>query len=345
MADNFKADGRQGAVAGGDRTDRCRHASAVDAHRQRKAGPDLFPGIHGGGGADPAPSKGNARAENTRRCLAAAPCFPPTSSRPPVPPSSVSMSPIPTSHRKRWARAIPNFVEEYKKAFGEAPISGYHANAYDAAILAIKAIEKVAKTDAAGNLYIGKKALRDAVFATQVRRHQRTDRLRSLWGMLANSTPRCWSTPRPIPRPSRSARTRRRSGRSESCARLPPAGRCSRPPCPSQRGRYYPLGPAHRGRAGRRQRHDRILDQRPLYRRAVVRSRDVWPDHRQHLRADRARLHDGLWRVADDQLRPWRDRHERSLRRLFRRHGVRPLGVSRQRDRCRRWPRSSQWRY
>lgn len=60
----------------------------------------------------------------------------------------------------------PKFVEEYKKTFGEAPISGNHANAYDAAILATKAITAVAKTDDAGNLYIGKKALRDAVFAT-----------------------------------------------------------------------------------------------------------------------------------------------------------------------------------
>jgi branched-chain amino acid transport system substrate-binding protein len=64
-------------------------------------------------------------------------------------------------------KGYPDFVEEYKKAYGEAPISGNHANAYDAAILATKAIEKVAKTDAAGNLYIGKKALRDAVFATK----------------------------------------------------------------------------------------------------------------------------------------------------------------------------------
>jgi branched-chain amino acid transport system substrate-binding protein len=61
----------------------------------------------------------------------------------------------------------PKFVEEYRKAYGEAPISGYHANAYDGAMLGIKAIEKVAKTDSAGNLYIGKKALRDAVFATK----------------------------------------------------------------------------------------------------------------------------------------------------------------------------------
>ena len=64
-------------------------------------------------------------------------------------------------------KGYPKFVEEYKKAYGEAPIEGYHANAYDAATLAFKAIEKVAKTDSAGNLYIGKKALRDAVFATK----------------------------------------------------------------------------------------------------------------------------------------------------------------------------------
>jgi branched-chain amino acid transport system substrate-binding protein len=61
-------------------------------------------------------------------------------------------------------KGYPKFVTQYKKDYGEAPISGYHANAYDGAMLAIKAIEKVAKTDSAGNLYIGKKALRDAVF-------------------------------------------------------------------------------------------------------------------------------------------------------------------------------------
>ena len=62
-------------------------------------------------------------------------------------------------------KGYPKFVEEYKKQFDEAPISGFHANAYDAAILAVKAIEKVAKTDKDGNLYIGRKALRDAVFS------------------------------------------------------------------------------------------------------------------------------------------------------------------------------------
>jgi branched-chain amino acid transport system substrate-binding protein len=64
-------------------------------------------------------------------------------------------------------KGYPKFVEEYKKAYGEAPISGFHANAYDGAMLAIKALEKVAKTDKDGNLYVGRKAFRDAVFATK----------------------------------------------------------------------------------------------------------------------------------------------------------------------------------
>lgn len=62
-------------------------------------------------------------------------------------------------------KGYPKFVDEYRAMFHEAPISGYHANAYDGAMLAIKAIQKVAKPDQDGNLYIGRKAFRDAVFA------------------------------------------------------------------------------------------------------------------------------------------------------------------------------------
>jgi len=60
----------------------------------------------------------------------------------------------------------PKLIAEYKSAYGEAPISGYHANAYDAAVMAFKAIQKVAKPDDAGNLYVGRKALRDAIYAS-----------------------------------------------------------------------------------------------------------------------------------------------------------------------------------
>jgi branched-chain amino acid transport system substrate-binding protein len=60
----------------------------------------------------------------------------------------------------------PKLVATYKEMFGEAPIQGFHAHAYDAARILSEAIEKVAVTDDAGNTYIGRKALRDAVFAT-----------------------------------------------------------------------------------------------------------------------------------------------------------------------------------
>jgi len=64
-------------------------------------------------------------------------------------------------------KGYPDFVAKYTKTFGQAPISGFHADAYDAAELAFRAIEKVAVTDKEGTLYIGRKALRDAVFAAK----------------------------------------------------------------------------------------------------------------------------------------------------------------------------------
>ncbi len=62
-------------------------------------------------------------------------------------------------------KGYSKFVADCKKAYGEAPISGFHANAYDAPTLTVKAIVKVAKPDKDGNLYIGRKAFRDAVFS------------------------------------------------------------------------------------------------------------------------------------------------------------------------------------
>ncbi len=66
-----------------------------------------------------------------------------------------------------FSSTYPAFVEKYKDVNGEAPTSGYAAYGHDAAALAIKAILSVAKTDADGNTYIGRKALRDALFATK----------------------------------------------------------------------------------------------------------------------------------------------------------------------------------
>ena len=64
-------------------------------------------------------------------------------------------------------KTYPKFLEEYKKAYGEGPISGFHGQAYDAAVLLMKAIQKVAVTDASGATQIGRKALRNAIFATK----------------------------------------------------------------------------------------------------------------------------------------------------------------------------------
>lgn len=63
--------------------------------------------------------------------------------------------------------AYGKFQEKHQKKYGEKPLSAFHAHAYDAAMMIFAAIEKVAKKDAAGNTYIGRKALRDALFATK----------------------------------------------------------------------------------------------------------------------------------------------------------------------------------
>jgi branched-chain amino acid transport system substrate-binding protein len=60
----------------------------------------------------------------------------------------------------------PEFVETYTEKYGEGPINSFHAQAYDAAVILIKAIEDVAVTES-GTTYIGKQALHDALFATK----------------------------------------------------------------------------------------------------------------------------------------------------------------------------------
>ncbi len=59
------------------------------------------------------------------------------------------------------------FLAKYKAKFGEDPISGFHANGYDAALAMMKAVEAVAKTTPDGTTYIGRKALRDALIHTK----------------------------------------------------------------------------------------------------------------------------------------------------------------------------------
>ncbi|MEO8461602.1 MAG: branched-chain amino acid ABC transporter substrate-binding protein [Chloroflexota bacterium] len=60
-----------------------------------------------------------------------------------------------------------DFLTKYQTKVGSAPISAFHAHAYDAMNIMLAAIEKVAVTGSDGTTYIPKQALRDAIFATK----------------------------------------------------------------------------------------------------------------------------------------------------------------------------------
>ncbi|MDQ0391393.1 branched-chain amino acid ABC transporter substrate-binding protein [Labrys monachus] len=62
---------------------------------------------------------------------------------------------------------FPAFVKTFTADYGEAPIGGFSAYGYDAALLTMTAIKAVAQTDADGNLYVGRKALYDAMMASK----------------------------------------------------------------------------------------------------------------------------------------------------------------------------------
>jgi len=59
------------------------------------------------------------------------------------------------------------FLEKHQKKYGEKPIAPFHAHGYDAAMIVLAAIEKVAKKAPDGALHIGRQQLRDALFATK----------------------------------------------------------------------------------------------------------------------------------------------------------------------------------
>jgi branched-chain amino acid transport system substrate-binding protein len=58
------------------------------------------------------------------------------------------------------------FLAKHLEMYGEEPLSAFHAHAYDAAMMLMAAIERVAVQDADGVLHIGRQALRDALYAT-----------------------------------------------------------------------------------------------------------------------------------------------------------------------------------
>ena len=60
-----------------------------------------------------------------------------------------------------------SFIEKHNAKYGGAPLSIFHAHAYDATNIIFAAIEKVAVVQEDGTIYIPRQALRDAIFATK----------------------------------------------------------------------------------------------------------------------------------------------------------------------------------
>lgn len=59
------------------------------------------------------------------------------------------------------------FLDEYKQLSGGAPLSIFHAHAYDATGILFQAIQKVAQQGSDGSITIDRQALRDAIYATK----------------------------------------------------------------------------------------------------------------------------------------------------------------------------------
>lgn len=66
-----------------------------------------------------------------------------------------------------FAAGYQDFLKKHQDKYGEKPIAPFHAHAYDAALMIFTAIEKAAQKGPDGTLYIGRKKLRDALYATK----------------------------------------------------------------------------------------------------------------------------------------------------------------------------------
>jgi branched-chain amino acid transport system substrate-binding protein len=60
-----------------------------------------------------------------------------------------------------------SFIEKHNAKYGGAPLSIFHAHAYDATNIIFAALEKVAVIQEDGTIYVPRQALRDAIFATK----------------------------------------------------------------------------------------------------------------------------------------------------------------------------------
>jgi branched-chain amino acid transport system substrate-binding protein len=61
----------------------------------------------------------------------------------------------------------PAFIEKHNAKYGGAPLSVFHAHAYDATNILFAALAQVAVAEEDGTLHVPLKALRDAIYATQ----------------------------------------------------------------------------------------------------------------------------------------------------------------------------------
>jgi branched-chain amino acid transport system substrate-binding protein len=66
----------------------------------------------------------------------------------------------------KFPAGYTSFVQKYETKYGQKPIQIFHAHAYDAANIIFKAIEKVA-VKSGDTIFVGRKALRDAIYATK----------------------------------------------------------------------------------------------------------------------------------------------------------------------------------
>lgn len=60
-----------------------------------------------------------------------------------------------------------SFIEKHNAKYGGAPLSIFHAHAYDATNIIFAALEQVVTEDADGTLHVPRQALRDAIYATK----------------------------------------------------------------------------------------------------------------------------------------------------------------------------------
>lgn len=63
----------------------------------------------------------------------------------------------------QFAPEYQQFLQEYEDRYGEKPPDTFHAHAYDATMLLLEGIQRVALEDSAGTLYIPRQALREAI--------------------------------------------------------------------------------------------------------------------------------------------------------------------------------------